>query len=83
MNIWLLAAALLQAGIVVCGIVSVRSGLLRSLVAMEMASAIAVLTVICLAEAVGRPAWFDLAVALGLLSFPSGMVFLIFLERWL
>jgi multisubunit Na+/H+ antiporter MnhF subunit len=82
-NIWLLAVALLQAGILLCGVVCVRSNLLRSVVAMEMASAIAVLSVVLLAEAVGRPAWFDLALALGLLSFPSSMVFLIFLERWL
>jgi multicomponent Na+:H+ antiporter subunit F len=83
MNVWLLAVGLLQAGIFLCGVVCVRANLLRSVVAMEMASAIAVVSVALLAEAVGRPAWFDLAIALGLLSFPSGMVFLIFLEQWL
>ena len=66
-----------------CGIVCVRSGLLRSVIAMEMASAIAVLRVALLGEAVGRPAWLDLALALVLLAFPSGMVFVIFLESWL
>jgi multicomponent Na+:H+ antiporter subunit F len=83
MNIWVLAVILFQAVIISCGFVAIRGKLLESIVAMEMASAVTVLSVALLAVGLGRPAWFDLALALALLSFPGGMVFLIFLERWL
>ncbi|MGH7905927.1 MAG: monovalent cation/H+ antiporter complex subunit F [Candidatus Binataceae bacterium] len=83
MNIWLLAAALLQAGLFICGFLCIRAKMLESVVAMEMASAITVISVALLAEGMGRPPWFDLAIALALLSFPSGMVILVFMERWL
>jgi multicomponent Na+:H+ antiporter subunit F len=82
MNPFLIAVVLLQAGLLICGIICVYARLLNAIVAMEMASAIAILSVALLAEAVGRPAWFDLALALALLSFPSGLVFLVFIEKW-
>jgi multicomponent Na+:H+ antiporter subunit F len=82
MNLFLIAFVLLQAGLLICGIICVYARLLNAMVAMEMASAITVLSVALLAEAVGRPAWFDLALALALLSFPSGLVFLVFIEKW-
>ena len=81
-NPFLLAVVLLQLGLLVCVFICVYAKLLNGIVAMEMASAIAILSVALLAEAVGRPAWFDLALALALLSFPSGLVFLVFIERW-
>lgn len=82
MHPFLLAVLILQLGLLICGAVCVYADLLNAMVGLEMASAIAILSVALLAEAMGRPAWFDLALALALLSFPSGLVFLVFIERW-
>jgi multisubunit Na+/H+ antiporter MnhF subunit len=81
-NAWLLAAIVLQLGLLICGFVCLRCELVESIVAMEMSSIIGVMSIAVLAEAVGRPAWFDLALALALLSLPAGLLFLVFLERW-
>ncbi len=82
-NIWLAGAALLTLALIPCGIVCLKSGLIDALVAVELASAITVLTIVALAEGAGRPAWFDLALSMALLSFPSSLVFAEFLEQWL
>jgi multicomponent Na+:H+ antiporter subunit F len=81
-NAWLLAAILLQFGLLICGLVCLHCTLAESIVAMEMSSIIGVISIAILAEAVGRPAWFDLALALALLSLPSGLLFVVFMERW-
>jgi multicomponent Na+:H+ antiporter subunit F len=83
MNFWLLGVIVLEIGLIICGAVCVFARLGESLVAMEMSSAIGVFSVVLLAEGMGRPAWYDLALALAILSFPSGLVFLVLLRRLL
>ena len=75
MNLWLIPVGILLVCIFVCGVFSVTRGVFDAIVGMEMASGIGVLTIAIIAVAVGRPAWFDLALAMGLLSFPSGLLF--------
>ena len=82
MNLWILAVILLQLGLIICALVSLRGTLPESIVAMEVSSVIGVISIAVLAEAVGRPAWFDLAIALALMSLPGSLVFLTFMERW-
>lgn len=82
MNLWLLAVILLQLGLIICSLVALRGTLPEAIVAMEVSSVAGVLSIAILAEAVGRPAWFDLAIALALMSLPGALVFLTFMERW-
>jgi multisubunit Na+/H+ antiporter MnhF subunit len=81
-NPWLLSVIVLQSGLIICAWICVRGTLPESIVAMEMSSLIGVISIAMLAEAVGRPAWFDLAIALALVSVPGALLFLAFLERW-
>jgi len=82
MNLWLLCAILLLAGLLTTGAVCCFcSHLLGSIVAMELASGIAILTIVMLAQGWGYSSWYDMAIALALLNFPGAMLFVLFLER--
>lgn len=83
MNIWLAGAFALMFGLIPCLIVVLRAGLAEALVAVQLASALAVLIVLLLAQGYGRGSFADLALALAFLSFPSGLLFAHFFERWL
>lgn len=83
MNLWLAAAIGLSLGLFPCGWICLRGSAINRLVGLETANAITILLVILLAEGFQRPSLYDLALALALLAFPSGMVFAHFLERWL
>jgi multicomponent Na+:H+ antiporter subunit F len=81
-NEWLLASLALLAGLVPCGLLCLRGDPINRLVGLEMAGTIDALVLMLLAEGFGRPIYFDLALALALLTFAGGLVFARFLERW-
>ncbi len=83
MNEWLAAAAVLLLCLAPCGIVCLRGEAIDRLVGLEMASVVATLAMVLLAEGFGRHPFFDLPLALALLSFSGGLVFARFLERWM
>jgi multisubunit Na+/H+ antiporter MnhF subunit len=83
MNAWLLAAAVLLFGLIPCGIVSYRGSAMDRLVGLEMAGIVESLLLILLAQAMHNPNFYDLALAMSLLAFGGGLVFVRFLERWL
>ena len=83
MNPWLLAAAVLMAGLVPCGVVLVREDLPDRLVAVELGGTLSVLILLLLAQGFGRPTFYDLALTLAFLSLPASLVFARVLERWL
>ncbi len=82
MNVWLVAATALLAGIVPCGIVAWRAPVMDALVALNLLGLLAALDLMLLAEGFGRAPFYDLAVALALLSCVGTLVFARFLERW-
>jgi len=83
MNAWLLAATVLLFALLPCGIVGFRGPAMHRLVGLEMASLIVIIEFILLAQGMGNPNFYDLALTLGLLAFGGGLVFVRFLERWL
>ncbi len=83
MNAWLLAALALLVTLVPCAIVAWRGHPVDQLVALETAGGIETLMFLLLAEGFRRPAFFDAALTLALLSFAGALVFARFLERWL
>lgn len=83
MNVWLEAAALLLFALVPCGVVVFYGSAMRRLIGLEMAGMIISLLLVLLAEGMHRPPFYDLALAVALLSFGGGLVFARFLERWL
>lgn len=82
MNEWLLAALVLLAGLVPCGIVCLRGEPTERLVGLMMAGTIDALVLMLLAVGYQRAIYLDLALALALLTFAGGLVFVRFLERW-
>ena len=82
MNEWVLAALALLAGLVPCGWLCLRGDPVNRLVGLELAGVLDTLVLLLLAEGFHRQVYFDLALALALLSLASGLVFARFLERW-
>ena len=80
---FIVAAIVMLAGVVPCGIVLCRGKLMEALVAYEAISAIAVIVLVLLGQGFRRPALFELPVLLAVLLFGSGLVFVRALERWL
>jgi multicomponent Na+:H+ antiporter subunit F len=81
-NIWFAAALALILGLIPCGLVVFREAPMDRLVGLELASVIVCLILLLVAQGLHRPPFFDLALALALLSFAGGLVFARFLERW-
>jgi multicomponent Na+:H+ antiporter subunit F len=82
-NSFVVTAIAMLVALIPCGIVLVRGKLMDAVVAYEAVSAIAVMTLILLAEGFRRSGEFELAVVLAVLLFGSGLVYVRFLERWL
>jgi multicomponent Na+:H+ antiporter subunit F len=83
MNVWLWAAGGLLLCLIPCGIVCLRGDAWNRLVGLEAAGLIATLICLLVAEGYHRAPFADLALALALLSFGGGLVFVRFLERWM
>jgi len=82
MNAWLIAATVLLLGLVPCAVVILRGHIVEALVGLQMAGILQTVVLLLLAEGFHRPPFFDLALALALLSLAGGLVFARMLERW-
>jgi multisubunit Na+/H+ antiporter MnhF subunit len=81
-NVWLIAATVLLAGILPCLWVAMRGTILSALAALELASTITTLALLLIAQGLRRDPFFDLALVSSVLSFAGALVFARFLERW-
>ena len=82
MNAWLIAALVLLAGFIPCGILLWRATVMDAVVALNMAGVLTALELVLLAEGFHRSPFFDLALVLAVLSLGGGLVFARFLEAW-
>jgi multisubunit Na+/H+ antiporter MnhF subunit len=83
-NVWLIAATVLLAGLLPCGWVLLRERVADALVALELGSTIVTVVLLLLAEGFHRSSYFELPVVLAALSFVGTLVFIRFLGgRWL
>jgi multisubunit Na+/H+ antiporter MnhE subunit len=80
---FVVAAIVMLAAVVPCGVVLCRGKVMEAVVAYEVISSIAVMVLILLAQGFQRPALFELPVLLAVLLLGSGLVFVRALERWL
>lgn len=81
MNEWEIAAAVLTAAILPAGLVCLRASFAEAIVAVQLASTIAALALLVLAEGEAREPFASLAVVLVVVSFAGTLVFARFLER--
>jgi len=83
-NVWLVAATVLLAGLVPCVFVMVRGTLTDALVGLELASTLTTVVLVLLAEGFHRSSYFELAMVLAGLQFVGTLVFIRFLgDDWL
>ncbi|HET7760688.1 MAG TPA: monovalent cation/H+ antiporter complex subunit F [Gaiellaceae bacterium] len=84
MNVWLVAATVLLAGLVPCGWVLLRGRIEDALVAVELVSTLVTVVLLLLAEGFHRSVYFELALVLAAMSFVGALVFVRFIgDRWL
>jgi multisubunit Na+/H+ antiporter MnhF subunit len=83
-NVWLVAATVLLAGLLPCGWVLLRGRPREALVAFELASTVVTVVLVLLAEGFHRSSYFTVPVLMAAMSFIGGLVLIRFLgDRWL
>jgi multicomponent Na+:H+ antiporter subunit F len=80
-NEWLIAAVVLIAALVPCGVVCARESAAEGLVGLELAGIVTPLVLLLLAEGFHRQPFADLAIVLAVLSFAGSLLYARFLER--
>lgn len=80
MNKWEIASAVLGSAILPCLAVALLAGVADALVALELASGLAVSALLTLAEGFQRQPFVDLGLVLAFLSLIGSVVFARFLE---
>ena len=83
MSVWMIASIAFLLAPVPCGWLALTASVHKRLVALEMSGIVCTLELMLLTMGFQRMPLMDLALALGLLSFGSGMVFAHFLARYL
>jgi multicomponent Na+:H+ antiporter subunit F len=83
MNLWLAAGVAVSASLVPCADMCLRGRPERRLVGLEMASMIVVIGMVLFTVGFGRPVFIDLPLALAIMSFGGGLVFVRFLGKHL
>lgn len=81
MNVWLVSAAVLALGLVPCLWVAARASLFEGLVALELASVLAALCLVLVAQGSPSQPFATLAIVLALASFAGSLFFARYLER--
>lgn len=82
MNVFLVAAVVLTVGLGPCLWVVVHAEIVGALGALELASTITTLVLLCIAQGLHHDSFMDLALVSALLSFAGSLAFARFLERW-
>jgi multisubunit Na+/H+ antiporter MnhF subunit len=82
MNAFATAATILIVLLVPLGVVTIRRRPLDGLVALILSSAIVVVTLLCLAEALHRSTYYATAVIAAVSGLIGSLVFARFLGRW-
>ena len=79
MNVWLIAATVLLAGLIPCGWLILRAQLVDALVALELGSTLVTVVLLLLAEGFHRSSYFTLPLVLAAMAFVGTLVFIRFL----
>ena len=83
MNLWMVAAIGFLFCMIPCGIAAFRGSPMERLLGLEMGGIVTTMFLLVMAEALGRPNFYDIGLTMALLTFGGGVVFTRFLERWL
>lgn len=81
MNVWLIAALALLPGLLACGVACFYFAALSGLVAMGLASAIAVVELMLFSQGTHREPFIDLALVLAVMGFVGSLAFARLMEH--
>ncbi|HEY3831607.1 MAG TPA: monovalent cation/H+ antiporter complex subunit F [Acidimicrobiia bacterium] len=81
-TLWLAGAAVFVVLGVAAGLLTVRGSVMDRVVAMQLTSTFATITLLLLAEGFDRDVYFDLAIVFAAMSFVGTLVYLRALEWW-
>lgn len=82
-GLWLAAALALLPPLGLAVVAAARGALAFRLVAMQLATSVAVLLLVVMSFTLDQPAVIDLALVLAVLTLPGTLLFAVFQERWL
>jgi multisubunit Na+/H+ antiporter MnhF subunit len=82
-NVWLLAGLAMMLGLIPCTIVALRGTLIDRLIGLELAAVLTVLALLTIEQGLERQSFYDLSLALAVLTFPSSLLFAGIFRRWL
>lgn len=83
MNIWLMAGIAVASSLALCAFMCLRGSPERRLVGLEMTGMIVVLSMVLFTVGTGRLPFIDMPLALAIMSFGGGLVFVRFLGKYL
>jgi multisubunit Na+/H+ antiporter MnhF subunit len=82
-NLWLISGAAVSTALVLCAAMCLRGSPERRLVGLEMTSMLVVIAMVLFTIGFGRLPFIDLPLALAILSFGGGLVYVRFLGKYL
>ena len=83
MTPWMLATLALMPPFAIAATAAARGGTAGRLVAVQLATSVAILVLALMTFAFDQGSFIDLALTLALLTLPGTLVIAFFLERWL
>lgn len=83
MNVWLLASAALLLGLLPCVLLAVRGNVVDRIVALQLGGVLTVLALLTFEQGEQRQSFFDVSLALAVLTFPSSLLVAQVFRRWL
>jgi multisubunit Na+/H+ antiporter MnhF subunit len=78
---WAVSAAVLTAGVLVCGLAASRRPVFEALVALELAGTLATLSLVCLTVASKRAVYGDVPIIAAVMNWVGSLVYVRFLDR--
>lgn len=83
MNVWYLTSGALLILLLPAVYLVARGPVIERLIGLEFGTGIAVVMLLTLEQGMERQSFFDLSLALAVLTFPSTLLFARFYRRWL
>ena len=83
MSVWLLASAALLLGLLPCVLLAARGNVVDRIVALQLAGVFTVLALLTFEQGEQRQSFFDVSLALAVLTFPASLLVAQVFRRWL
>jgi multisubunit Na+/H+ antiporter MnhF subunit len=83
MSVWLLASVALLLGLLPCVLLAMRGNVVDRIVALQLGGVLAVLALLTFEQGEQRQSFFDVSLALAVLTFPASLLVAQVFRRWL